>query len=144
MKFPNINWSQYLCYSTAFVLHSLCVWSFDQFIYVSTATEYELRAPRLKAKARKGGRTKGQSRGCGQCAGCLRPNCNACKYCMDNPRNGGKNILRKRCLLRVCTKKVSGSTILSMSSIWSSLLSLSHQTVCSTSSKVQSTTALSS
>lgn len=51
--------------------------------------------------------TKGQSRSCGDCVGCRQPNCNACKYCMDHPRNGGKHRLRKRCLLRVCVNKVS-------------------------------------
>ena len=33
---------------------------------------------------------------CGDCAGCLVvDDCNQCKYCLDKPRNGGSNTLRR-------------------------------------------------
>ena len=64
------------------------------------------QSPKM-AEAEKLSRPEGylprRTKGCGQCAGCKRPNCDACRFCMDNPRNGGKNKLKQRCLHRVCT-----------------------------------------
>ena len=40
---------------------------------------------------------------CGDCAGCLVvDDCNQCKYCLDKPRNGGSNTLRRQCMKREC------------------------------------------
>ena len=40
---------------------------------------------------------------CGECAGCLtRVDCNECKYCLDKPKLGGNNTLRRMCARRVC------------------------------------------
>ena len=40
---------------------------------------------------------------CGQCEGFKRANCDACSACMDKPRNGGPNRLKKKCSSRACT-----------------------------------------
>merc|ERR1712166_324379 len=40
---------------------------------------------------------------CGKCDGCTTKDCGICKYCMDKPKRGGNNTLRKPCELRVCT-----------------------------------------
>lgn len=41
---------------------------------------------------------------CGECEGCLtRVDCNECKYCLDKPRLGGSNTLRRICARRVCS-----------------------------------------
>lgn len=52
------------------------------------------------------GRPLRRSKGCGLCDGCKRPNCDKCRFCMDKPKNGGPNRLKKRCVLRVCTNMV--------------------------------------
>jgi len=39
---------------------------------------------------------------CTKCSGCLEKNCNACVNCMDKPRNGGMNVIRQRCVKRIC------------------------------------------
>ena len=40
---------------------------------------------------------------CGQCQGFKRANCDACSACLDKPRNGGPNRLKKKCSSRACT-----------------------------------------
>ena len=52
------------------------------------------------------GRPLRRSKGCGLCDGCKRPNCDKCRFCMDKPKNGGPNRLKKRCVLRICTNMV--------------------------------------
>ena len=52
------------------------------------------------------GRPLRRSKGCGLCDGCRRPNCDKCRFCMDKPKNGGPNRLKKRCVLRVCSNMV--------------------------------------
>jgi hypothetical protein len=56
------------------------------------------------------GRPLRRSKACGECDGCIRPNCNKCRFCLDKPKNGGPNRLKKRCIHRVCTKMVPSST----------------------------------
>ena len=41
-------------------------------------------------------------RACGACAGCLQPDCGLCPPCLDKPKFGGLNRLRKRCDHRAC------------------------------------------
>ena len=47
-----------------------------------------------------GGRRK--QRRCKECAGCLRPDCGMCRYCVDMKKFGGSGVLRQACLLRKC------------------------------------------
>ena len=39
---------------------------------------------------------------CGNCAACLKSDCDNCRTCLDRPRNGGENIRRQKCVLRKC------------------------------------------
>jgi hypothetical protein len=39
---------------------------------------------------------------CRQCQACLREDCGACNACLDKPKFGGPNRLRKKCLERKC------------------------------------------
>jgi hypothetical protein len=39
---------------------------------------------------------------CGECEGCLAEECGTCKFCLDKPSRGGKNTLRRPCVLRQC------------------------------------------
>ena len=49
---------------------------------------------------------------CGQCPGCLRKeDCNECRFCLDKPRNGGANSLRKGCREKMCICKGAGTFI---------------------------------
>ena len=41
---------------------------------------------------------------CGECSGCLQPNCKRCDFCRDMKRFGGEGKLRKACMKRVCVK----------------------------------------
>ena len=46
---------------------------------------------------------------CGECVGCTREeDCNECKYCLDKPKLGGNNTLRRQCIRRVCLNKNFG------------------------------------
>ncbi|XP_074596298.1 uncharacterized protein LOC141851450 isoform X2 [Brevipalpus obovatus] len=40
--------------------------------------------------------------GCRKCAGCLVEDCGKCNYCLDKPKFGGANTLKKKCILRKC------------------------------------------
>ncbi|KAL3765839.1 hypothetical protein ACHAW5_004156 [Stephanodiscus triporus] len=39
---------------------------------------------------------------CGRCEVCLRDDCGECNFCLDKPKFGGPNRLRKKCLMRRC------------------------------------------
>ena len=41
-------------------------------------------------------------RACNGCANCLKPDCGECRYCRDKTKFGGPNVLRKRCVAKVC------------------------------------------
>ena len=41
-------------------------------------------------------------RRCGECSGCIRPDCRECSHCMDNPKYGGPGTQRQACKLRRC------------------------------------------
>jgi len=43
-----------------------------------------------------------RKKSCESCRGCLAPNCSVCKYCLDKPKFGGSNRLKKKCLERQC------------------------------------------
>jgi len=43
-----------------------------------------------------------RKKSCEACRGCLAPNCSVCKYCLDKPKFGGSNRLKKKCLERQC------------------------------------------
>merc|ERR1712025_247688 len=62
-----------------------------------------LTTPSKKMK-HKNPKTEGNKRkkGCDSCRGCLTPNCSVCKYCLDKPKFGGENKLRRRCVERKC------------------------------------------
>ncbi|XP_053208880.1 orphan steroid hormone receptor 2-like [Panonychus citri] len=40
--------------------------------------------------------------GCRKCAGCLVEDCGKCNYCLDKPKFGGANTLKKKCIQRKC------------------------------------------
>ena len=39
---------------------------------------------------------------CRVCPGCVAPECGTCKYCLDKPKFGGSNKLRRKCVNKVC------------------------------------------
>ena len=39
---------------------------------------------------------------CGKCEVCVRDDCGECNFCLDKPKFGGPNRLRKKCLMRRC------------------------------------------
>merc|ERR1712183_843468 len=43
-----------------------------------------------------------RKKSCEACRGCLAPNCSVCKYCLDKPKFGGSNRLKKKWLERQC------------------------------------------
>jgi len=43
---------------------------------------------------------------CSKCPGCLERNCEICVHCLDSPRNGGCNILKQKCVRRLCMNPV--------------------------------------
>jgi hypothetical protein len=49
----------------------------------------------LAASGRKG-------TGCRQCANCLSDDCGKCNYCLDKPKFGGPNTLKKKCIQKKC------------------------------------------
>ena len=44
-----------------------------------------------------------------KCSGCTEANCETCVYCLDNPRNGGKLVLKQKCKKRICVNPVMGT-----------------------------------
>lgn len=40
--------------------------------------------------------------GCRQCANCLSDDCGKCNYCLDKPKFGGPNTLKKKCIQKKC------------------------------------------
>merc|ERR1719508_488815 len=43
---------------------------------------------------------------CGNCSACqVEYDCDKCANCLDKPRNGGQQKLKKRCLIRICVEK---------------------------------------
>mmetsp|Transcript_15736 Transcript_15736/g.63371 ORF Transcript_15736/g.63371 Transcript_15736/m.63371 type:complete len:224 (+) Transcript_15736:898-1569(+) len=73
----------------------------------ATTPRGTLNTPRggTKRKRRGGvvGRKKRTSR-CGECDGCRAPECGTCKYCLDRPKRGGRNALKKPCVERRCVR----------------------------------------
>jgi hypothetical protein len=49
---------------------------------------------------------KHKFKACSMCLGCLEPNCDVCVHCVDSPRNGGRNVLRQKCVQRLCINPV--------------------------------------
>jgi len=47
-----------------------------------------------------------RSRACTGCAGCRAEACGNCRYCLDKPRFGGPNSLKRRCTERTCRQAV--------------------------------------
>eukprot|EP00092_Neocalanus_flemingeri_P022708 GFUD01024628.1.p1 GENE.GFUD01024628.1~~GFUD01024628.1.p1 ORF type:complete len:625 (+),score=158.35 GFUD01024628.1:38-1912(+) len=45
---------------------------------------------------------------CRKCSGCREENCETCIYCLDQARNGGKVVLKQKCVKRVCVNPVVG------------------------------------
>ena len=52
---------------------------------------------------------KHKFKACSKCPGCLEPNCDICVHCVDSPRNGGRNVLRQKCVQRLCINPVMGT-----------------------------------
>ena len=54
---------------------------------------------------------RAQKKRCGGCAGCtVEVDCNECKYCLDKPKLGGSNTLRRQCIHRVCVNKAAAGS----------------------------------
>jgi len=43
---------------------------------------------------------------CGECQGCVRPNCGECSNCRDMPRYGGQGVYNAKCQDRACRDRV--------------------------------------
>jgi len=43
---------------------------------------------------------------CTKCSGCREANCEACVFCLDKVRNGGRLVLKQKCVRRVCVNPV--------------------------------------
>ena len=44
---------------------------------------------------------------CGKCQACLKKdNCGKCRFCKDKPKFGGSNILKRKCMDKVCVKAI--------------------------------------
>ena len=68
------------------------------------------KRPRVEGTPRRAPATGVQRRPrCKECAGCRALDCGACKYCLDKPKNGGQNKLKKPCVGRVCTAIAAGA-----------------------------------
>ena len=46
---------------------------------------------------------------CGECRGCVRPNCGECDNCRDMPRYGGQGRNIQKCQARACRDRVKGT-----------------------------------
>lgn len=51
--------------------------------------------------------------GCRKCSGCLVEDCGRCNYCLDKPKFGGANTLKKKCVNRRCNNNSLGTGNLS-------------------------------
>lgn len=49
-----------------------------------------------------GGSVGRKGTGCRQCANCLSDDCGKCNYCLDKPKFGGPNTLKKKCIKKKC------------------------------------------
>ena len=67
----------------------------------------ETRRSVLKKNLKKN--KKKARRRCGECTACKRADCRACKYCLDKPKFGGSDTLRRCCQLRECKRKATAS-----------------------------------
>ena len=47
---------------------------------------------------------KAKSRPCGLCQGCKIKECAKCRNCLDKTKFGGRNVIKQRCMLKVCEK----------------------------------------
>jgi len=52
---------------------------------------------------------KHKFKACKTCSGCMEKDCDACVYCLDKPRNGGKLVLKQKCKKRVCESPKMGT-----------------------------------
>jgi len=43
-----------------------------------------------------------RKKNCGSCLGCLSPECEKCRNCLDKPKFGGSNRIKQKCVLRKC------------------------------------------
>ena len=48
--------------------------------------------------------------GCRKCPGCLIEDCGRCNYCLDKPKFGGPNTLKKKCINRRCHALTNGQS----------------------------------
>ena len=51
---------------------------------------------------------KHKFKACRKCSGCREDNCETCVFCLDQARNGGKVVLKQKCVRRVCVNPVMG------------------------------------
>lgn len=50
--------------------------------------------------------------GCRQCVNCLADDCGKCNYCLDKPKFGGPNTLKKKCIQKKCLLIQTGGSVL--------------------------------
>ena len=60
------------------------------------------KAHKLKPAGDRKARKKKQKKLSCKCDGCSREDCNQCRFCLDRPKNGGLDKIRRRCVERQC------------------------------------------
>ena len=61
--------------------------------------DLKARKSQVKCSAKRRHRFKA----CTKCPGCLQQNCGACVYCLDKPQYGGREVLKQKCVKRICS-----------------------------------------
>ena len=81
----------------------------------SSDPEYEFGVQRKKAKPMsvkgrlamaKLDRKRSRATRCRQCPGCLKPECQKCKHCLDKPKYGGLGKMKQSCINRTCLNMI--------------------------------------
>uniref|UniRef100_T1K740 Nuclear receptor domain-containing protein n=2 Tax=Tetranychus urticae TaxID=32264 RepID=T1K740_TETUR len=67
----------------------------------STASVSSTPTPK-KSNASNGTNPGRKVAGCRACSGCLAEDCGKCHYCLDKPKFGGGNTLKKKCIAKRC------------------------------------------
>ena len=60
------------------------------------------KAHKLKPADDRKARKQKQKKSSCKCVGCSREDCNQCRFCLDRPKNGGLDKIRRRCVERQC------------------------------------------
>lgn len=73
----------------------------------SVAPKAKSRASEAQSGKKANGTNSGRKlSGCRACSGCLADDCGQCHYCLDKPKFGGGNTLKKKCVNKRCLMQV--------------------------------------